>query len=99
MSFVLRNAQLVDGTGAPARRADVRVDGDRITAVGTVARDPDVAEVDLTGLTLAPGFIDIRTHYDAQVLWDGALSPSCCLASLSARTRTYAIATSVQGAR
>jgi len=77
MSFVLRNAQLVDGTGAPARRADVRVDGDRITAVGTVARDPDVAEVDLTGLTLAPGFIDIRTHYDAQVLWDGALSPSC----------------------
>jgi N-acyl-D-aspartate/D-glutamate deacylase len=76
-AFVLRGAQLVDGTGSPSRRADVRVDGDRITAVGDVAREPDVAEVDLTGLTLAPGFIDIHTHYDAQILWDGGLSPSC----------------------
>ena len=59
-SFVLRGAQLVDGTGSPSRRADVRVDGDRITAVGDVARETGLAEVDLGGLTLAPGFIDIH---------------------------------------
>ena len=55
----------------------MRVDGDRITAVGTVPHDGDAIDIDLTGLTLAPGFIDIHTHYDAEVLWDGALSPSC----------------------
>src|SRR2546426_9569863 len=75
MDFVLRNARLVDGTGAPARAADVGVAGDRIAAVGEI--DAGKAEqIDLDGLTLAPGFIDIHTHYDAQVLWDPDLTPS-----------------------
>src|SRR5438132_5599909 len=75
MDFVLRNARLVDGTGAPARAADVGVAGDRIAAVGEI--DAGKAEqIDLDGLTLAPGVIDIHTHFDAQVLWDPDLTPS-----------------------
>jgi N-acyl-D-aspartate/D-glutamate deacylase len=79
MSTLLRNASLVDGTGAPARPADVVVDGDRIAAVqGPGEADAGGADevVDLDGLVLAPGFIDVHTHYDAQVLWDGDLTPS-----------------------
>jgi N-acyl-D-amino-acid deacylase len=81
--LILRGASLVDGTGAPARPADVAVSGGRITAVGHVpplAAGTDgvdgVDEVDLTGLVLAPGFIDPHTHYDAQVLWDRDVTPS-----------------------
>jgi N-acyl-D-amino-acid deacylase len=74
---VLRGGLLVDGTGAPARPADVVIEADRIAAVqapGTVSGDGDA--VDLDGLVLAPGFIDCHTHYDAQVLWDPDLTPS-----------------------
>lgn len=76
MDVLLRGAQLIDGTGAPARRADVGVTDGRIVAVGDL--DPaDASEVvDLDGLVLAPGFIDPHTHYDAQVLWDPDLTPS-----------------------
>src|SRR5579863_1810035 len=73
---VLRGGTLVDGTGAPSRRADVEVVGDTIGAVGDVPVGTGEGDVDLSGLTLAPGFIDIHTHYDAQVLWDSGLSPS-----------------------
>jgi N-acyl-D-aspartate/D-glutamate deacylase len=75
-AFVLRGARVIDGTGAPGHVADVRVEGDRVTAVGVVPHEPSVPEIDLSGLCLAPGFIDIHTHYDAQVLWDGDLTPS-----------------------
>jgi N-acyl-D-aspartate/D-glutamate deacylase len=79
MDLLLRRGMLIDGTGSPARPADVAVDGDRISALGgagdlTPARHTEV--VDLDGLTLAPGFIDVHTHYDAQILWDGDLTPS-----------------------
>ncbi len=73
---VLRGATLVDGTGAPPRRADVEVVGSAIASVGRVDRAPDVTEIDLSGLVLAPGFIDLHTHYDAQVFWDPALTSS-----------------------
>src|SRR5438874_2233720 len=76
MDVVLRGGQLVDGTGVPARRADVGIEGGRIAAVGDVAAN-GAQEVDLAGLVLAPGFVDIHTHYDAQVLWDRDLTPSC----------------------
>jgi N-acyl-D-aspartate/D-glutamate deacylase len=79
MDLLLRNAALVDGTGAPTRSADVAVAGDRILAVrapGELRPDASTDVVDLEGLVLAPGFIDIHTHYDAQILWDGDLTPS-----------------------
>src|SRR5687768_18312841 len=79
MDLLLRNASLVDGSGAPARPADVAVTGDHITAVappGSCVPDASTEVVDLDGLVLAPGFIDVHTHYDAQILWDTDLTPS-----------------------
>jgi N-acyl-D-aspartate/D-glutamate deacylase len=77
MSFVLRNGLLIDGTGGPGLAADVQVTGSRISAVdkpGTLSGDQ---VIDVDGLVVAPGFIDVHTHYDAQVFWDRDLSPSC----------------------
>src|SRR5947199_2262812 len=78
MSYALRGALVVDGSGSAARRADVMIEGGRIASVGqSPGVQSGVEEVDLSGLVLAPGFIDIHTHYDAQVLWDPDLTPSC----------------------
>ncbi|MDW3214606.1 MAG: amidohydrolase family protein [Ilumatobacteraceae bacterium] len=75
MDLVLRNAHLFDGTGSPGRVTDVGVLDGKVAAIGDVAAGDE--EVDLDGLVLAPGFIDPHTHYDAQVLWDRDLTPSC----------------------
>jgi len=72
--IVLRGGTVVDGTGAPGRRADVAVSGGRIVAVGERLRGD--RELDAAGQVVAPGFIDIHTHYDAQVFWDPGLTPS-----------------------
>jgi N-acyl-D-amino-acid deacylase len=61
---LITNARLVDGTGAPARMAAVRIDGDRITAVGTLKPERGDTVVDAHGLVLAPGFIDSHSHHD-----------------------------------
>ena len=79
MDLLLRSASLVDGSGRPARVADVAVENERIIAVaapGELQPRARTEVVDLDGLTLAPGFIDVHTHYDAQILWDGDLTPS-----------------------
>jgi N-acyl-D-aspartate/D-glutamate deacylase len=73
--LVIRGGLVVDGTGAPARRADVAVDGERIVAVGEVA-GAGRTEVDADGLHVMPGFVDIHTHYDGQATWDPELAPS-----------------------
>jgi N-acyl-D-amino-acid deacylase len=67
--LVIRNGLIIDGTGAPARRGDVAVQGDRLAAVGAVS-GRGVREIEAAGLVVAPGFIDPHTHYDAQLTWD-----------------------------
>ena len=75
--LVIRNAHLVDGSGAAGRTADVAVDGDTISAVepaGTLGSG--TRTIDADGLLLTPGFVDTHTHYDAQVTWDPYVTPS-----------------------
>jgi N-acyl-D-amino-acid deacylase len=73
--LLIKNGTLVDGTGAPARRADVAIKGSTIAEVGKV-KDGATTVIDADGLVVAPGFIDPHTHYDAQICWDGAVTPS-----------------------
>jgi len=72
---VLRGGDVVDGTGSARRRADVGVTDGVITAVGPDL-GPGTRELDVTGKVVTPGFIDLHTHYDAQLLWDPDASPS-----------------------
>ena len=73
--LVVRDAVVVDGTGAPRRHADVAIDAGRVAAVGT-ALGRGHREIDAGGLLLTPGWVDIHTHYDGQAVWDPYLTPS-----------------------
>src|SRR5579863_8858971 len=74
--LVIRNGTVVDGTGAPAFRADVGIRGGNIVEVGTIGPDPSPS-LDAEGHVVTPGFIDVHTHLDAQVFWDPIGSCSC----------------------
>ncbi len=78
MDLIIRNASLVDGTGADARPADVAVRAGRVAQVDEPGRIPAEGgdELDADGLVLTPGFVDPHTHYDAQLFWDPTASPS-----------------------
>ena len=67
--IVIRHGDVVDGTGSAPARADVAIDGDRVTQVGVVS-DRGESEIDATGRLVTPGFVDIHTHLDAQLFWD-----------------------------
>ena len=72
--LVIRDGQIVDGTGAEPFSADVAIDGDIITAIGKVdGRGKE--EIQADGLAVTPGFIDLHTHLDAQIGWDPMLTP------------------------
>ena len=75
--LILRGGTVVDGTGAPGRRADVAVDGDAIVAVGDLKGVGAKREIDAEGRLVTPGFVDLHSHFDAQVGWDPLLSSSC----------------------
>ncbi|RLE21969.1 MAG: amidohydrolase, partial [Actinobacteria bacterium] len=74
---VIKNGTVVDGTGAPARLADVAIDGDRVTTVGAVDASGANQVIDAEGRIVTPGFVDIHSHLDAQVGWDPTMSSSC----------------------
>ena len=74
--LIIRNGTVVDGTGRDPYRADVAVDGDRITAIGELDGATATREIDATGLVVSPGFIDLHTHLDAQIGWDPLMTSS-----------------------
>ncbi len=76
MTVAIRGGTVVDGTGSPPGRADVLVEGARVGAVGPDAGADADTVIDASGLLVAPGFVDLHTHYDAQLFWDPNASPS-----------------------
>jgi N-acyl-D-aspartate/D-glutamate deacylase len=79
IDLAIRNARIIDGTGAPARLGDVGVSDGRIVVVaepGDERLDGAARTIDATGRLLTPGFVDPHTHYDAQLFWDPTASPS-----------------------
>src|SRR3954452_15181188 len=75
LDLLIRGGRLVDGTGAPARTADVGIRDGRVVALGNVNEQAS-RTVDADGLVVTPGFVDLHTHYDVQALWDPAVTPS-----------------------
>ncbi|MEY9874336.1 N-acyl-D-aspartate/D-glutamate deacylase [Streptacidiphilus sp. MAP12-33] len=78
LDHLIRGATLVDGTGAPARSADLGIKDGRVAVVTAAGacRELAVTTEDATGLVLTPGFVDPHTHYDAQLFWDPFATPS-----------------------
>jgi N-acyl-D-aspartate/D-glutamate deacylase len=72
--LVIAGGTVVDGTGAPGFEADVAIEGDQVVEIGPNLHGE--RQLDAGGCVVAPGFVDIHTHYDAQVFWDPALTPS-----------------------
>jgi N-acyl-D-aspartate/D-glutamate deacylase len=73
--LLIKNGSVIDGTGAPARRADVAIANGKVAEIGKIS-DGAHETIDASDLVVAPGFVDPHTHYDAQICWDGAVTPS-----------------------
>ncbi len=79
MTLAIRGGTVVDGTGAAPVRADVVIEGERVSAIGPDAgrgAGGDATVIDAGGMLVTPGFVDLHTHYDAQLFWDPTASPS-----------------------
>ena len=75
-ALVIRNGLVIDGTGAPPRRADVAIRDGVIADMGVDVDDAGARVIDADGLVVTPGFVDIHTHFDGQATWDPLLAPS-----------------------
>jgi N-acyl-D-aspartate/D-glutamate deacylase len=75
--LLIRGAQICDGTGAPPFHGDVAISDGRIAEIGSALGGAARRTINADGLVAAPGFIDVHTHYDCQLSWDPALTPSC----------------------
>ncbi|MFN3216701.1 MAG: N-acyl-D-amino-acid deacylase family protein [Acidimicrobiales bacterium] len=73
---IISGGDVIDGTNAPRRRADVGIVGDRVTAIADLSAAEAAQRIDAAGKVVAPGFVDVHTHLDAQAFWDTTLSPS-----------------------
>ncbi|MFN0305491.1 MAG: N-acyl-D-amino-acid deacylase family protein [Burkholderiales bacterium] len=80
--MIIKNAVIVDGLGTPRREGDLAVQGGQIADIGR-ALGPARQTVDAQGLVLAPGIIDLHTHFDAQLCWDAYATPSVALGATS----------------
>jgi N-acyl-D-aspartate/D-glutamate deacylase len=76
LDLVVRGGSLLDGTGAPARTADVGIRDGRVAEVGRIS-GRGRREIDAAGALVTPGFVDIHTHYDGQATWSNRMAPSC----------------------
>jgi len=76
VDLLIKNGLVVDGTGAPGRHADVAIAGRKIAEIGKLDGIAARETIDAADCVVAPGFIDPHTHYDAQICWDGAVTPS-----------------------
>ncbi len=74
--ILIRGGLVVDGSGAPAERADVAIRGEHIAAIGDLRGDAAERVIDAEGAWVTPGFVDLHTHYDGQLSWDADLLPS-----------------------
>src|SRR5215467_7721171 len=73
---VIRDGIVIDGTGAQRYRADVGIRGGRIATIGRLGSSQARRVLDASGAIVAPGFVDLHTHYDAQLFWDPYLTLS-----------------------
>src|SRR5207237_10084517 len=74
---VVKGGMIVDGRNFPRYRADIGIRDGRIETIGRIPTSDADEVIDASGLIVAPGFVDLHTHYDAQVFWD----PYCTLTS------------------
>jgi N-acyl-D-aspartate/D-glutamate deacylase len=75
LDLLIRGGKVVDGSGGPTFQADIAMHDGEVVEMGRI-RDKAREVIDADGLVVAPGFIDVHTHYDAQVFWDPILTPS-----------------------
>ena len=76
LDIAIRNGRIIDGTGSAEFHGDIGIQGDRIVAVGDQV-GAATREFDAEGKLVTPGWMDMHTHFDAQVSWDPNLTPSC----------------------
>ena len=76
-TLIIRNGTIIDGSGDQTYEADIEVTGAKISYIGQSHRKADY-EIDASDRIVTPGFVDIHTHYDAQVTWANQITPSSC---------------------